>query len=86
MLILIIFSTWLISAALTLGLFVAVSWIFDRMVVFSTWVKLALVVMALAGPAGTVLTAILLLKTSLYTLREGRRQSQLPVAMVRVKA
>jgi len=69
-----------------LGLFVAVSWIFDRRVVFSTWIKLALAVMALAGPAGTVLTAILLLKTSLDTLREGRRQSHLPVIMEQTKA
>jgi hypothetical protein len=82
----IVFWTWLVSASLTLGLFVAVSWIFDRMVVFSTWVKLALAVLVLAGPAGTVLTAILLFQTSLDTLRESGRQGHPPVVRKQAEA
>lgn len=82
----IVLWTWLVSASLTLGLFVAVSWIFDRMVVFSTWVKLALAVLALAGPAGTVLTAILIFKTALDTLRESGRQGHPPVARKQAEA
>ena len=70
----IVLWTWLASAALTLGMFVVVSWIFDRRVIFSTWVKLTLAVLMPAGPAGTVLIAILLFKTSRYTLDEIRRQ------------
>ena len=67
----IVLWTWLASAALTLGMFVVVSWIFDRRVVFSTWVKLALAVLMPAGPVGTVLIAF---KTSRYTLDEISRQ------------
>jgi hypothetical protein len=82
----IVLWTWLVSAALTLGMFVAVSWIFDRRVVFSTWVKLALAVLMPAGPIGTVLMATLLLKTSLHTLREIRRQEQPLVGLEQAEA
>lgn len=82
----IVLWTWLVSAALTLGLFVVVSWIFDRRVVFSTWVKLMLVVLMPAGPAGTVLIATLIFKAALDTLRESRRQEPSPLVLEQAEA
>lgn len=52
----IVFWTWLVAAALTLGLFIAVSRIFDRMVVLSTRVKLAVSVLVFSALLGPILS------------------------------
>jgi hypothetical protein len=71
-----IFLVWVVSAAITIGIFIFLSLLFDGQVVMSSWIRLALATMSLLGPAGTLLTIVFLFRGAAEVvgeLRETRR-------------
>ena len=65
-------ALWLGGACGTLILYGFTSLALDRRLVFSTWIRLALLLMCLLGPLGTLLT-VAFLTESLRIVRRERR-------------